>query len=349
MTLRNRTLAVIADELRMAFKRETSEILAIGNLLIEAKMQVSHGEWLSWLKEFPIPERSAQKYIKAAQFAAKYELSADLNLSPNALYLLSEDRYWRDGCGRDEATREVINAAKTERIGEDKAKEIIDKILTEKAKQKAHEKSIADAMASDIENAERDANERGDCWSDKKDQWTENWKLEKWGPAQEAKFEIDWEDARAQDRERVGHAGVAGHESQACSSPSGHPGLQSSQPGRNVVTHIQDRARPRAALTSARDAGRTECTIQIGRLVGELMQWLSHPCLDDQGRAMLGRTRDGYTPLEGFMTSNGKLRFNSSNLEEYERLLTTRGSQGDGAARDAADDLAPHHSKQVAA
>ena len=101
MTLTNRTLAVIADELHAALKRETADILTIGTLLVEAKAQVGHGKWLSWLKqEFSMSERSAQKYMKAAEFAAKNELSADLDLSPSALYLLSEDSHWEDRCDR---------------------------------------------------------------------------------------------------------------------------------------------------------------------------------------------------------------------------------------------------------
>jgi hypothetical protein len=132
MTLPNRTLAVIADELHTALRRETDDILTIGTLLAEAKAHVHHGEWLPWLKkEFSMSERSAQKYMKAAQFAVKNELSADLKLSPAALYLLSENSYWGEGYGRPEATDAVIRAAKEERVGRDRAKEIIDTTIAE--------------------------------------------------------------------------------------------------------------------------------------------------------------------------------------------------------------------------
>ena len=83
-----------------------------------------------WLKqEFSMSDRSAQKYMKAAEFVVKNELGADLNLSPSALYLLSEDRYWGRGRGRCEATDAVIRAASQERLGYDRAKEIIDKTV----------------------------------------------------------------------------------------------------------------------------------------------------------------------------------------------------------------------------
>ena len=74
--------------------------------------------------EFSMSERSAQKYIKATNFAAKYELGADLNLSPSALFLIS--RY-----DQPEIVGAVINAAKEKHVGRDQAKEIVDKKLAE--------------------------------------------------------------------------------------------------------------------------------------------------------------------------------------------------------------------------
>jgi hypothetical protein len=138
MTLPNRTLVVIVDELRAALRHETSDILTIGNLLIEAKVHLPHGEWLPWLKkEFSLSERSAQKYMKAADFAAKNALGADLKLRPSALYLLSEDGHWGKGDGRSEATEAVIKAASEQWVDQDRATEIIEKTREEKAAAKA--------------------------------------------------------------------------------------------------------------------------------------------------------------------------------------------------------------------
>src|SRR6185312_16642582 len=90
MTIPNRTVDIITSELRLALRRGTADILNIGRLLAEAKEKIPHGEWLSWLKiEISMSERSAQKYIKATDFAVKYELGADLDLSPSALFLIS--------------------------------------------------------------------------------------------------------------------------------------------------------------------------------------------------------------------------------------------------------------------
>jgi hypothetical protein len=125
MTLPNRTIDVITDELHAALRRETADILTIGRLLSEAKEKIPHGEWLPWLKtEFSMSERSVQKYVKAADYAAKYELGADLNLSPTALFLLS--RY-----DQREIADAVIKAAKEKCLECDQVKEIIHKTLAE--------------------------------------------------------------------------------------------------------------------------------------------------------------------------------------------------------------------------
>lgn len=84
--------------------------------------------------EFSMSERSAQKYIKATNFAAKYELGADLNLSPSALFLIS--RY-----DQPEIVGAVINAAKEKHVGRDQAKEIVDKTLAEKNVRPAKQRS----------------------------------------------------------------------------------------------------------------------------------------------------------------------------------------------------------------
>ena len=54
-----------------AFKKGCEHALRAGELLLEAKEQVKHGEWLPWLKaNCHISQRSAQLYMK--QFVTKY-------------------------------------------------------------------------------------------------------------------------------------------------------------------------------------------------------------------------------------------------------------------------------------
>jgi hypothetical protein len=125
MTLPNRTVDTITSELRLALRRGTADILNIGRLLAEAKEKIPHGEWLPWLtNEVSMSERSAQKYIKATDFAVKYELGADFDLSPSALFLIS--RY-----DQREIADAVIKAAKERHLGCDQAKEIVNKTLAE--------------------------------------------------------------------------------------------------------------------------------------------------------------------------------------------------------------------------
>lgn len=224
----NRTLAVIADDIRSALKFDTANAIRIGNLLIEARAKVKkHGRWLPWLnQEFSMSDRTAQKYTKAAKFVAKYELSSDLKLSPSALYLLSEDAAWNwyDKKDRAQATTAVLRAAATEYIEQERAQEIIDRIFGEiaaadaekrkafrakqeadkarrldweaknpqPAKKKARERFIRDAMREDMDAAKERGSANGETWSEIKDEWVEKWLKDNWDPAREAKFEAEW-------------------------------------------------------------------------------------------------------------------------------------------------------------
>jgi Protein of unknown function (DUF3102) len=225
----NRTLEVIADELRGAFKTETADIIKIGILLLEAKQHVKHGEWLPWLqKEFSLSSRSAEKYMRAADFVAKNELSSNLNLSPSALYLLSETEngfgFWEGGYARKEATAAVLKAAGEQRIGVQEAKKIARKVRDEKAaaddaeaerknadaraleikrieweaahpeeaKREALEEAQREAMADEMAEAKRDARLCGEQWSEIKEDWIEEWKSDNWTDDEQAGFEEEY-------------------------------------------------------------------------------------------------------------------------------------------------------------
>jgi Protein of unknown function (DUF3102) len=86
----NRTLAAIADDLRICFKREVADVVEIGGLPTEAKTLVTHGEWLPWLaEEFSLSERSAQRFMRAHALAKTTPVS-DLKLMVSALFVLGE-------------------------------------------------------------------------------------------------------------------------------------------------------------------------------------------------------------------------------------------------------------------
>ena len=48
-TPRSTTLDQLVAKLRTALQRETTNIIEIGNLLIESRKLLEHGEWLPWL------------------------------------------------------------------------------------------------------------------------------------------------------------------------------------------------------------------------------------------------------------------------------------------------------------
>jgi hypothetical protein len=67
---------------------------------------LSNGQWLPWLEEnFSMDERTAQRAMAAARFAAKYDNLSDLRLKKSALYeLASAD------CGEDFYQADVVGA-----------------------------------------------------------------------------------------------------------------------------------------------------------------------------------------------------------------------------------------------
>ena len=64
--------------------------LEAGRALIEAKSLVQHGEWLSFLKDAGIPERTAQRYLALASSGLKSDTVSDLGGIKSALAFLSK-------------------------------------------------------------------------------------------------------------------------------------------------------------------------------------------------------------------------------------------------------------------
>lgn len=81
-----------------ALRESVRHAIAAGELLIEAKAQLQHGQWLPWLRDHcAISERTAQLYMRVAKNRAEIEAQirndvADLTLSEAvALLMLSSD------------------------------------------------------------------------------------------------------------------------------------------------------------------------------------------------------------------------------------------------------------------
>jgi len=98
-------LPVLAADIRReheavaaALKDSLAHAIAAGELLLEAKTQLAHGQWLPWLRDHcTISERTAQLYMRVAKNRAEIESQirndvADLSLSEaTALLMLSSN------------------------------------------------------------------------------------------------------------------------------------------------------------------------------------------------------------------------------------------------------------------
>jgi hypothetical protein len=147
-----RRLSAIAADLRKALRREATDIVDIGRLLVEAKEQVAHGDWLPWLqREFSLSERSAQKYMRAHRFVTEYESDSYFNLSQSALYWLSEPR---QDFFSPTTVKAILQEAKHRRIDEDEALAIASRLESETEETKTEETETEEADATQRDAAE---------------------------------------------------------------------------------------------------------------------------------------------------------------------------------------------------
>jgi hypothetical protein len=116
----------IVTQLRAILRRETSDVVQAGNLLIKARKLFAneHGDWLPWLAEnFDLSPRTAQRYIAAAEYVQKRHVSHFANLSASVLYRLAEGGY------TEQEQAEILAQAKAgKRIDQDRAWAICEKL-----------------------------------------------------------------------------------------------------------------------------------------------------------------------------------------------------------------------------
>jgi hypothetical protein len=84
----------IVGQLRTILRRETTDVVLAGNLLIKARKLFAseHGEWQDWLAEnFDLSYHTARNYVNAAEYVARQKLNVQLfrNLAPTLLYHLA--------------------------------------------------------------------------------------------------------------------------------------------------------------------------------------------------------------------------------------------------------------------
>jgi Protein of unknown function (DUF3102) len=115
---RKTTLDRLAAKLRTALRRETTDIIEIGNLLIESRKYLEHGASQPWLSEnFDLSYHTALNYVSAAEYVARKSKSEMVlhfeNLSPTVLYRLAAGHYSE----QEEAA--ILDATRKRRVDQD--------------------------------------------------------------------------------------------------------------------------------------------------------------------------------------------------------------------------------------
>ena len=139
-TFEERDIEVITEEINFYKRQAGSAILEIGKRLVEAKEQLSHGEWLPWLeKKVAFSERSAQQYMRLWKEYGKSALSADLSIS-KALVLLALPDSEREGFA---AEKHAVNGEE-KTVADMTVKELEKAIAERNAAQEQAERAAAD-------------------------------------------------------------------------------------------------------------------------------------------------------------------------------------------------------------
>ena len=135
-----RDIEVITEEINFYKRQAGSAILEIGKRLVEAKAQLSHGEWLPWLeKKVAFSERSAQQYMRLWKEYGKSALSADLSIS-KALVLLALPDSEREGFA---AEKHAVNGEE-KTVADMTVKELEKAIAERNAAREQAERAAAD-------------------------------------------------------------------------------------------------------------------------------------------------------------------------------------------------------------
>ena len=146
-----RDIDVITEEINFYKQQAGMAILEIGKRLVEAKEQLSHGEWLPWLeRKVEFSERSAQQYIRLWKEYGKSATVADLGVR-KALVLLALPDTERDSFAGEK--HEVNGEEKT--AAEMTVKEL-EKALEQARGEAAAAEERKEAAEAELQDAERE-------------------------------------------------------------------------------------------------------------------------------------------------------------------------------------------------
>jgi hypothetical protein len=116
--LRKTPLDRIVAQLRAMLRRQTTDVVLAGNLLIESRKHLAHGEWQPWLAEnFDLSYRTALNYVDAAEYVAQKcnAVAHFSNLAPSVLYALAAGEY------SEEQETAILAASRKARIDQTRA------------------------------------------------------------------------------------------------------------------------------------------------------------------------------------------------------------------------------------
>lgn len=159
-----RDIDIITEEINFYKQQAGMAILEIGKRLAEAKMQLSHGEWLPWLEEkVEFSERSAQQYMRLWKEYGKSATVADLGVR-KALVLLAlpeseREEFAAENHAADMTAKELEEAVRQRKIAElkaDSAQRELDKqreTAAQAEEDAAKAREAAEQAASDVQAA----------------------------------------------------------------------------------------------------------------------------------------------------------------------------------------------------
>ena len=106
MTDRTEEIRKELDDLHQSLKMSVGKAIRVGELLIEQKEFLGHGNFLPWLKSnFEMTERHAQRYMKIADHSDKTDKMSDLQ----SAYLLVESIEKQEKMTTEERSRSMIS------------------------------------------------------------------------------------------------------------------------------------------------------------------------------------------------------------------------------------------------